>query len=101
MMGTVSVFETSVNFYQTAWCNVPQDSQFYTHRRKNLKSHKVVSFEMLRRVLWWKLNNVSEVSAASIVVIMEAGRIYKNVNQFYETTRRSIPVGSHFHTRRH
>jgi hypothetical protein len=34
-----STSETSANFYETTWCNVPEDSHLYTRRRENLKSH--------------------------------------------------------------
>jgi hypothetical protein len=31
--------ETSVNTYQTTWCNIPEDSHLHTRGRENLKSH--------------------------------------------------------------
>jgi hypothetical protein len=34
-----STSETSVNFYQTTWRNIPEDSHLHTRRRENLKSH--------------------------------------------------------------
>jgi hypothetical protein len=34
----VSTCETSVSFYETAPCNVPEDSHLHTRRYKNLKS---------------------------------------------------------------
>jgi hypothetical protein len=37
MMEAASISETSVNFYQTAWCNNPENSPL--RRRENLKSH--------------------------------------------------------------
>jgi hypothetical protein len=36
---TASTSETSVNFYQTTWCIIPEDSNFHTRRRENPKSH--------------------------------------------------------------
>jgi hypothetical protein len=33
-----SASETSVNFCQTTWCNIPEDSHFHTRRLGNLKS---------------------------------------------------------------
>jgi hypothetical protein len=33
--------ETLVNFYQTTRCYNPEDSNLHTHRRENLKSHKM------------------------------------------------------------
>jgi hypothetical protein len=39
MMQAASASETSVNFYQTAWRNKPEDSHLHTRRRENLKSH--------------------------------------------------------------
>jgi hypothetical protein len=39
MMEAASTSKTSVNFYQTTWCNNPEDSQLHTRRRENLKSH--------------------------------------------------------------
>jgi hypothetical protein len=41
MMEAESTSETSVNFYQTTWRNVPEDSHFHNLRRENLKSHKL------------------------------------------------------------
>jgi hypothetical protein len=41
MMEAVSTSETSVNFYQTTWRNIPEDSHLYTRSSENLKSHKV------------------------------------------------------------
>jgi hypothetical protein len=37
MMEAVSNFETSVNFYQTTWRNISEESNFHTRRRENLK----------------------------------------------------------------
>jgi predicted unusual protein kinase regulating ubiquinone biosynthesis (AarF/ABC1/UbiB family) len=34
-----SVSETSVNFHQTTWRNIPEVSHLHTRRRENLKSH--------------------------------------------------------------
>jgi hypothetical protein len=42
MMEATSTSETSVNFYQTAWSNNPEDSHFRTRRRENLISHQVL-----------------------------------------------------------
>jgi hypothetical protein len=36
---THRISDTSVNFYQTARRNNPEDSHLHTHRRENLKSH--------------------------------------------------------------
>jgi hypothetical protein len=35
--------ETLVNFYQTARCYNPEDSNLHTHRRENLKSYQVLT----------------------------------------------------------
>jgi hypothetical protein len=40
MMEAVSIFETSVNFYQITRRNIPEDSNLHTRRRENLKSHQ-------------------------------------------------------------
>jgi hypothetical protein len=40
MTEPVSTSETSVNIYQTTWCNIPENSHIYTYRRVNLKSHQ-------------------------------------------------------------
>jgi hypothetical protein len=39
MMEAAVTSETSVNFFQTARRNIPEDSHLYTRRRENLKSH--------------------------------------------------------------
>jgi hypothetical protein len=35
----VNTSETSVNFYQTTWLNIPEDIHLHTRRYENLKSH--------------------------------------------------------------
>jgi hypothetical protein len=39
MMEAASTSETSVNFNQTTWRNIPEDNPVYTRRCDNLKSH--------------------------------------------------------------
>jgi hypothetical protein len=39
MMEAARTSETLVNFYQTTRCYNPEDSNFHTHRRENLKSY--------------------------------------------------------------
>jgi hypothetical protein len=39
MMEAARTSETLVNFYQTARCYNPEDSNLHTHRRENLKSY--------------------------------------------------------------
>jgi hypothetical protein len=39
MMEAASTSEMSVNFYQTAWRNNPEDSHLYTCCHENIKSH--------------------------------------------------------------
>jgi hypothetical protein len=39
MMAIISTSKTLINFYETIWCNNPEDSQLHTCRRENLKSH--------------------------------------------------------------
>jgi hypothetical protein len=38
-MEVVSTSETLLNFYQTTWCNIPEDNHFHTCHCENLKSH--------------------------------------------------------------
>jgi hypothetical protein len=38
MKETTSTSEMSVNFYQTTWPDIPEDSHLHTHRHENLKS---------------------------------------------------------------
>jgi hypothetical protein len=40
IMEVVSTSETSVNFYRTTWNKIPEDNQFHTRRRENLRSHQ-------------------------------------------------------------
>jgi hypothetical protein len=42
MTGAASTSETSEHFYQTTRRNNPEDSHLHTHRRENLKFHKLV-----------------------------------------------------------
>jgi hypothetical protein len=59
---------------------------------------------MLRRVVWQKFTDVSEVLTASIIRAiartMEVVNTSETSVKFYQTTRRDIPEGSHLHTRR-
>jgi hypothetical protein len=41
IMKAVGTSETSVCLYETALCNVPEDSHFQTRRSEYLKSHKI------------------------------------------------------------
>jgi hypothetical protein len=50
---------------------------------------------MLHRVVWYKLTDVSEVLAASLM--MEAGSISETSVNFCDTTRRNIPEDRHLH----
>jgi hypothetical protein len=40
MMESVSTFETSINLYETARHNIPDNSHLHILRRENLKSHR-------------------------------------------------------------
>jgi hypothetical protein len=40
MMEAVITFKTSVNFYETKQCNVPENCCLHTRRHENLKSHQ-------------------------------------------------------------
>jgi hypothetical protein len=39
IMEAANTSETSVNFYETAWHNNPEDSHLHPRRRENLKSY--------------------------------------------------------------
>jgi hypothetical protein len=56
----------------------------------------------LRRVVWQKITNVSEVLTASIIraLVMEAVITSETSVNFYQTARRNNPEDSHLHTRR-
>jgi hypothetical protein len=57
---------------------------------------------MLRRVIWYKFTDVSEVLAASIIIALmkEAEGISETLVNVYQTTWCNIPEDSHLHTRR-
>jgi hypothetical protein len=40
MMEAESTSETSVNFYETTRCNIPEDGLLHTRQRENLKAHR-------------------------------------------------------------
>jgi hypothetical protein len=44
MMEAACTSETSINFYQTFWCNNPEDSHRHTRCCENLKSHSGKKF---------------------------------------------------------
>lgn len=39
LMKAFSASNTSISFYQSARCNIPEDSNLYTRRLENLKSY--------------------------------------------------------------
>jgi hypothetical protein len=43
MMEAASTCEMSVNFYQTTWCNIPEDSHLHTYHHEILKSHQEIT----------------------------------------------------------
>jgi cell division protein FtsL len=51
---------------------------------------------MLRRVVWQKLTDISEVR---IALVVEAVNTSETSVNFYHTTRRTIPGNNHLHTR--
>jgi hypothetical protein len=57
---------------------------------------------MLRRVVWYKFTDVSEVLIASIIIAMmiEAASTSEMLLNLYQTTRRNVPQDDHLHTRR-
>jgi hypothetical protein len=55
---------------------------------------------LLRRVVWYKFTDVSEVLAASIIraiiaLMMEVGTTSETLVRIYQTTRRNNPEDSH------
>jgi hypothetical protein len=48
MMEAASTSETSVNFYQTAQSNNPEDSHLHTHHHENLGSHSITCSEQIK-----------------------------------------------------
>jgi hypothetical protein len=55
MMEAVSSSETSVNFYQTALCNIPKNSHIHTRRRENLKCFEFICMHKIILIIY--LNN--------------------------------------------
>jgi hypothetical protein len=54
---------------------------------------------LLRRVVWYKFTDVSEVLAASIIALMmEAASTCETSVNVYQTTRRNSPEDSYIHT---
>jgi hypothetical protein len=42
MVEAASTSETSVNFYQTTWHNIPEDNHLHTRHHENLKSNPIL-----------------------------------------------------------
>jgi hypothetical protein len=64
---------------------------------------KMAVFWVVTRVVWLKFTNVSEVLAASIIIIaliMDAASTSGTSVNFYQSTRHYNPEDSHLHTRR-
>jgi hypothetical protein len=81
MMEAVSTFETSVNIYQNAWCNIPEDSHLHIRRHENLKytgggyrnlnfkkisMYKVYSLDILSGIISFKFIDISVVYSMTI-----------------------------------
>jgi hypothetical protein len=67
MMEAADTSEMSLNCYQTAWCNIPEDSHLHTRCCENLKSHqalKVFPLTSFRR----KLIIVVQFSELSLII---------------------------------
>jgi hypothetical protein len=47
LMEAASTFETSVYFYQTTQCNIPEDNHLHIRRRESLKSHPLHNFNYM------------------------------------------------------
>jgi hypothetical protein len=60
MMEEVLTSETSVNFYETARRNIPEDCHLHTRRRENLKSHKAL------QNMYFSPNIVSDIKSRRI-----------------------------------
>jgi hypothetical protein len=57
---------------------------------------------LLRRVVWQKFTNDSQLLCALIIALMmEAASTPKALINLHQTTRRNNPEDSHFHTNRH
>jgi hypothetical protein len=55
-----------------------------------------MSSELLRRVVWYKFTDISEVLASFIIrAMMEAASTSETSVNFYQTARRKNPVNSH------
>jgi hypothetical protein len=72
---------------------------FISFARPNILLGRWLSSGLLRRVVWWKFTNVSEVLAACIIALMmEAARISETLVNFYQTTRCYNPEDSNLQT---
>jgi hypothetical protein len=65
IMEAVSIYETSVNIYQNAKRNIPEESHIHIRHRENLKSHRHAMF--LWRKMFLKIRNVVTSSGVSII----------------------------------
>jgi hypothetical protein len=55
---------------------------------------------LLRRVVWWKITNVSEVLAASIIALMMVAESTSETSvNFYQNTRRNDPEDSNLQSK--
>jgi hypothetical protein len=70
MMESVSTSEMSINFYQTTWCNIPEDGPLHTCCRVRLRYHPPHRFF---------LEQVMDVPVIEKYFIMEL-RFITNVN---------------------
>jgi hypothetical protein len=75
--------------------------RFQKKGRRNKEKGRGLSSGMLRRVVWQKLTDVSEMRTAFIIraMMVEVVSTSETSFSFYQTTRRNIPEDSHlYHT---
>jgi hypothetical protein len=93
MIGTVTISETSVYFYETTRCCIPESFSLYSHHCENLKSHKNLDLLIMK----YKIVNIILVAYYLKVAIIQfsiflfflvlsknvQSKLYKAISPFY------------------
>jgi hypothetical protein len=80
LMMAVSIYETSVNFYQTTRRNNPEVSHLHARRRENLKSHKCCTLAVYYRagVLSYHCNRKDPSNPFQVSMVVLSGTVPQN-----------------------
>jgi hypothetical protein len=80
MTEALNTFETSVNFYETKWRNIPEDSHLHTRRREHLK----FKMRLLCIIIFWDEVALKDVwSSCKSQIVENWGKCNHNSTSYF------------------